>query len=94
MPEPARRWRLRPERQALVQRDLDGIVALYDESSGQTHLLGAPLPQLLEALGAGPADVKTLLARLNRAYRLGDGAADAIAQRCDELVALGLAEAG
>lgn len=85
---------MRPAADALRQVDLDGIVALYDASSGHTHLLAPPLPQLLAALGEGPADVRTLLARLHRDYQLPEGAADAIVERCDELVALGLAEVG
>lgn len=70
---------------------LDGMTALYHRPSGATHLVAAPVPELLEALAEGPADAATLLERLRRRYEVADGDPAAIAARLDEMVATGLA---
>jgi PqqD family protein of HPr-rel-A system len=85
-----------PEPGRLIIEPLDGVDAVYDRRSGQTHLLGEPLPQLLDALAAGPATSAKLFARLAEAHDVtepGDDMAAAlalIAERLDELAALGL----
>ena len=77
----------------LLRRELDMLVAVFHRSSGITHLLDSPAPEILETLAAGPLDRDGLLARLGEAFELGDGGADALAARLDELVAAGLVEA-
>jgi PqqD family protein of HPr-rel-A system len=77
----------------LLKRELDMLVAVFHRSSGITHLLASPAPEILETLAAGPLDRDELLARLGEAFELGDGGADALAARLDELVAAGLVEA-
>lgn len=48
----------------LIRVPLDSLTALYHRRSGQTHLLAAPLPEILDALGAEPLDIAALLAVL------------------------------
>ncbi|MFG6282122.1 HPr-rel-A system PqqD family peptide chaperone [Sphingomonas sp. S6] len=77
----------------LLSRELDMLVAVFHRSSGITHLLASPAPEILQALAAEPLDRDGLLAKLGEAFELGDGGADALAARLDELVAAGLVEA-
>ncbi|WP_426255310.1 HPr-rel-A system PqqD family peptide chaperone [Sphingomonas sp. DC2300-3] len=77
----------------LLRRELDMLVAVFHRSSGITHLLASPAPEILEVLAARPLDRDGLLARLGEAFELGDGGSDALAARLDELVAAGLVEA-
>jgi PqqD family protein of HPr-rel-A system len=73
---------------------LDTLTALYDQASGQTHLLASPLPEILEALDAGPADIAVLTARLAAGFDLdGEDVEAVIAARLAELAALGLVTA-
>jgi len=70
---------------------LDGLVVLFHEPSGMTHIVAPPAPEILAALRLGPADAGELLARLRAWYDFeGDEAADAIEARLDELEAAGL----
>ena len=77
----------------LLKRELDMLVAVFHRSSGITHLLASPAPEILEVLAGELLDRDALLARLGEAFELGDGGADALAARLDELVAAGLVEA-
>ncbi|ANC85921.1 HPr-rel-A system PqqD family peptide chaperone [Sphingomonas sp. NIC1] len=77
----------------LLRRELDMLVAVFHRSSGITHLLASPAPEILEVLAGELLDRDALLARLGEAFELGDGGADALAARLDELVAAGLVEA-
>jgi PqqD family protein of HPr-rel-A system len=69
---------------------LDGLVALFHAPSGMTHLVAPPAPQILEALRDGPADARTLLARIAALYDVEDSGAEAIEARLAELEAAGL----
>jgi len=70
---------------------LDGLVALYHEPSGMTHIVAPPAPQILEALGEGPGDARAILARIAALYDVDDEAeAGAIEARLAELEAAGL----
>lgn len=84
------RWAADP-RAARIAVPLDAMVAVYHRPSGATHLLASPAPELLEALGDGPADATELLARLAARFELADGDVAVIAARADELVETGLA---
>jgi PqqD family protein of HPr-rel-A system len=78
--------------QIIVER-LGAIDALYHRRSGTTHLVAAPVPQILEALGEGATDVAGLLARLAARFDLDaadDEAEAALEQRLAELIDLGL----
>jgi PqqD family protein of HPr-rel-A system len=69
---------------------LDGLVALFHAPSGMTHIVAPPAPQILEALRQGPADARTLLARISAVYEVEEGGAGAIEARLAELEAAGL----
>ena len=56
-------WRLTPG-QALACREWDGEAVLYNDLSGNTHLLDGAALDLLHALRDQPADAATLAARL------------------------------
>lgn len=94
----ARQWRVAPvERQRSVA--LDSLTAHFDRASGQTHLLASPLPEILHALAAGPADAARLTARISADFDTVDSGVDSgdvrsaeavILARLEELAALGL----
>ena len=67
---------------------LDGLTLLYDAPSGMTHILATPAPEILEALGAGPADADELLRRLRARFAFEGG--EVIYARLGELEAAGL----
>lgn len=70
---------------------LDALDATYHRPSGMTHLVSEPAPQILAALGEGPADAAEILARLARDHDVdGEGAEAVIAARLAELEAVGL----
>lgn len=63
------------------------MTAIYDRRSGQTHLLADPVPEILDLIGYGSSDITSIASRL--------GVPDAtalVAERIDELVAIGLVE--
>ncbi len=70
---------------------LDALMLIYHRASGITHLVDAPVPEILEAL-AEPLSVDALLAWLAAEYDLLDGDHMALAVRLDELAAAGLVE--
>lgn len=70
---------------------LESLVAIYHARSGATHLLASPAPEILDALAEGPADARTVLARLGRDHDVGGtDAFAAIEARLGELEASGL----
>lgn len=75
---------------------LDGLMLVYHRRSRTTHLLASPAPELLVALGEGPADAATLTARLLAGEALeaeAAGAAQAVvAAHLLDLAAAGLVE--
>ncbi|MGC6401741.1 HPr-rel-A system PqqD family peptide chaperone [Sphingomonas sp. FW199] len=85
------RYRAAPP-ETLLTVPLDALTAIHDRRSGQTHLVAAPVPELLEALGDGALDAAALLARLAEQFDLVDGDAAALAERLEELTATGLVE--
>jgi PqqD family protein of HPr-rel-A system len=70
---------------------LDALTLIYHRASGITHVVDAPIPEILEAL-AEPLDVDALLAKLEAEYDLLDADPVALAVRLDELAAAGLVE--
>jgi len=64
-------WRLRPG-QALAYRQWDGEYVLYNNLSGDTHLLGEAAIELLLALRNGPAAREALAAALQAQFDFGD----------------------
>lgn len=73
---------------------LDELTAIYHRASGQTHLVAPPVPEILAALAAEPATLAELLERLAAHYDVGDPDIDALGARVEELLALGLVQAG
>jgi PqqD family protein of HPr-rel-A system len=71
---------------------LDELTLVYHRASGITHIVDAPVPEILEALGDQPLTIDALLVRLAEQFELGDGGTAALAARLDELAAAGLVE--
>ncbi|ATY34179.1 HPr-rel-A system PqqD family peptide chaperone [Sphingomonas psychrotolerans] len=71
---------------------LDALTLIYHRSSGITHIVDSPVPEILEALAAESLAVPDLLARLGERFDLVDADAEALAARLDELAAVGLVE--
>lgn len=71
---------------------LDALTLIYHRASGITHIVDAPVPEILEALGQGPLSAPDLLARLAERFDLVDADPSALAARLDELIATGLLE--
>ncbi|TMJ19408.1 MAG: HPr-rel-A system PqqD family peptide chaperone [Alphaproteobacteria bacterium] len=67
---------------------LDGLTVVYHVSSGMTHIVAPPAPEILDALGAGPADAAELLRRLGARFAFEGG--EVIHARLNELEAAGL----
>ena len=84
-------WRLSPGQQ-LRRRQWDGECVLYNDLSGDTHLLGADALELLLALRAGPADTGDLGRRL-LAAGLDAGEPAEVAALLEDLERLALVEA-
>ncbi len=78
----------RPE--SLRIAHLDSFLAVYHRSSGITHLITAPAPEIMAVLGEAGMTFAALTERLAIDYELGDTDAAALAARLDELVAAGL----
>lgn len=70
---------------------LDSLTLVYHRASGITHVVDAPVPEILEAL-AEPMDMPALLAALDARYDLVDADPAALTARLDELAAVGLVE--
>lgn len=71
---------------------LDLLTLIHHRASGQTHVVAAPMPEILATLGDRTLDTAALLAELIARYDLADADADALATRLDELAAAGLVE--
>ena len=72
---------------------LDSFIAVYHRSSGITHLITAPAPEILATLGEAGMTFATLTEKLAADYELGDTDGAALAARLEELVAAGLVSA-
>jgi PqqD family protein of HPr-rel-A system len=70
---------------------LDVLTLVYHRSSGITHVVDAPVPELLDTLGRALTLEETLTA-LAAVHDLIDPDRAALAARLDELVAAGLVE--
>ena len=71
---------------------LDDLTAVYHRTSGQTHIVGEPVPQMLALLGGDGLTVAELLAALTRDHGLEVSADSeaALHARLGELCASGL----
>ncbi|URW76942.1 HPr-rel-A system PqqD family peptide chaperone [Sphingomonas donggukensis] len=69
--------------------DLDALTLIYHRTSGITHVVASPVPELLAALNK-PRDLDALLAHLANEYELPDADPAALTERLAELEAAGL----
>ncbi|MFZ5727160.1 MAG: HPr-rel-A system PqqD family peptide chaperone [Pseudomonadota bacterium] len=80
---------------ALRIEPLGELTAIFDRRSMQTHLVVAPLPEMLAMMGEEACDAALLAQRLETAFDLGD-AGDVrarVAERLAELAEMGLVAA-
>ena len=71
---------------------LDALTLIYHRASGITHIVDAPVPEILETLGGEALAADELLIRLSERFELADADGDALTARLDELAAVGLVE--
>lgn len=71
---------------------LDELTLIYHRASGQTHVVAAPVPELIEALGTDALTIPALLERLSTTFDLADPDPAALADRLEELADIGLVE--
>jgi PqqD family protein of HPr-rel-A system len=77
--------------EAMRMAEVEGLTLLYHRTSGLTHFLAPPAPQILEALASGPASAAQIAARMRETFDIeSDDPAAAIAARLAELEAAGL----
>ncbi|MET0309321.1 MAG: HPr-rel-A system PqqD family peptide chaperone [Sphingomonas sp.] len=88
--EPARYRAALPSTLRIVP--LDALTLIYHRASGITHIVDAPVPEILESLGDDALTAAALLARLSARFDLGDPDPVALAVRLDELATAGLVE--
>ena len=69
---------------------LDDLTLVYHRASGITHLLAAPAPEIIAALGDTAMTAAALYAAFAERFEMIDGNAAALAARIDELVEVGL----
>ena len=90
------RYRAAPV-EALRIEALGELTAIFDRRSMQTHLVVAPMPEIIAAMGDTPCDAAILAERLAAMFDLADAGDDDVAavlrERLAELAALGLAAA-
>jgi PqqD family protein of HPr-rel-A system len=78
-----------PETMRLVE--VEGLTLLYHRTSGLTHFLAPPAPQILEALAAGPASAARIAASIGEKFEIeSEDPGAAVAARLAELEAAGL----
>ncbi len=71
---------------------LDSLTLIFHRSSGITHIVDSPVPELIEVLRDTPLSLDGTLAALAAAHELVDPDVAALAARLDELVEAGLVE--
>ena len=71
---------------------LDALTLIYHRASGITHVVDAPVPEILEALADEPLSAPALLEHLAERFDLVDADPVALGMRLDELVRAGLLE--
>lgn len=76
--------------QSLRKVPLDAFLLVYHRASGITHLVEAPVPEILDAMGDTALSVEQVRVRLAERFDLEDAAM--LEERLDELAAAGLIE--
>ena len=72
----------------LLRVALEPMMTLFDRRSGATHVVADVVPVILDALQQGPTDLAGLAARID----VTDGDLRDLADRVEELLAVGLVE--
>ena len=77
-----------------IVTSLDAMSLIYQRSSGITHIVAEPVPEILGVMGDELCDVALIAGRLAAQFDLGNApdARAVIAERLKELAALGLVE--
>ena len=80
--------------ETLIEHVLDSMTAVFQSSSGITHLVTDPVPAILEVLSDQFADSEQVAERLQRRFELQANVdvASVVAARLEELWQLGLVE--
>ncbi len=77
--------------ETMRMEEVEGLTLLYHRTSGLTHFLAPPAPQILEALADGPASAAQIAERMGQTFEIeSDDPAAAVAARLAELEAAGL----
>jgi PqqD family protein of HPr-rel-A system len=81
-----------PPPSALQNVPMDGLCAIFDARSGQTHIVTAPVPEILALMGTTPMDHAAILDALCAQYDLEDtpDVALSLVARLTEMAELGL----
>ncbi len=76
----------------LVISQMEGLTLAYHRPSGATHILAAPMPEILAALREAPTDMVGLIARLELTHDMApdDDAMASMTARLAELEVAGL----
>ncbi|MEO0439478.1 MAG: HPr-rel-A system PqqD family peptide chaperone [Pseudomonadota bacterium] len=79
---------------ALTEHPLDSMTAIFQASSGITHLVTDPIPAILHVLTDQFAECEQVAARLKKQFELeaDDDVEEIVAARLEELWQLGLVE--
>lgn len=93
MADPKTRYRAEPADARIIE-PLDMMTLIYQRRSGITHMVVEPVPQILAAMDDEALDAAALADRLAGDFDLGerDAATALIAERLEELAALGLVD--
>ncbi|MBB5710541.1 HPr-rel-A system PqqD family peptide chaperone [Sphingomonas xinjiangensis] len=68
------------------------MTLIYHRTSGATHVVDSPVPEILEMLGDEALTSVVLLARLSDRFAIPDADLSALEARLDELGACGLVD--
>lgn len=79
---------------ALIIRSLDSMTAIFQKSSGMTHIVADPVPAIIDVMADEVLNISQVLAKLADKYDIedGDDAENIVAARLEELCQLGLAD--
>ncbi|MEO9469469.1 HPr-rel-A system PqqD family peptide chaperone [Parasphingorhabdus sp.] len=79
---------------ALIVRPLDSMTAIFQKSSGMTHIVADPVPAIVDVMADDALEISQVVGRLTDQYDIedGDDAENIVAARLEELCQLGLAD--
>lgn len=73
---------------------LDSMTAIFQKSSGMTHIVAEPIPAIIDVMADHTLAIPEIVAKLADQYDVEDGdvAEEIVAARLEELCQLGLAD--